>query len=344
MKLLETKSGVSKYCIKEGLLIIIDVNNQIMSNNEILYSSTEPLQEIYCTNSSIYTNDFNGNGIIISNQEVKLYGGNVIKLIFKDTILFSKDKYTYVYIKGNLTGKLKSKIFIYHYNHQNQTLYYYSKKSNEIIKYNIIQNLQKWKYSLEALLPYEVEKQKIKVKEISGIFNNLLVCTLNNGGILVVDTNNGDKKYYFSNTGVISGLFNKNENTPVFIGLKHWTLIEININNGEILKKIDISQHLKKLANIPKEKPCWLSVGTCKFYDNLFYFYGANNLLVVFDPRLDKIIDHYWFKFEDKNTILKIGNENLQVVKDIIYCLDSKNELYKILLTPTITNLSSMTE
>jgi hypothetical protein len=328
MKLLEIKSGVRKYCVCENLLITIDEFNQILSNNEVLHISKEPLQEVYCTNSTIYTNDFNSNGILINDQEVRLFAGNFVKLIFKDTMILSQGKCTHIYIKENLTAKLNSKLFIYFYNYQNQSIYYYSKKSNEILEFNIVQNLQKWKYSLETLLPFEYAEQKIKVIEISGLFNNHLVCTLNNGGILILDSTSGDKKYYFSNTGIVSGLFQKKENTSVFIGLKHHKLIEVDIISGEILKNIDISQHLKKLANIPNEKPCWLSVGTCKFYDNLFYFYGDNNLIVVFDPKLEKIIDHHWFKFKDSNTILKIGNENLHIEKDRVYCLDSKNELH----------------
>lgn len=328
MKLLEIKKGVKKYCVCENILIIIDEFNQVLSDNEVFYTSEEPLQEIYCANSTIYTNDFNGNGILIKNQEVKLYAGDFIKLIFKDAMLLSQGKWTHIYIKENLTAKLNSKIFIYLYDYLNQSLYYYSKKKNKIVVFSIVQNLQKGEYNLETLLPSEGAEQKIKVQEISGLFNNHLVCTLNNGGIIVLDITKGETRHYLPNMGIVSGLFQKKENSPVFIGLKHHKLIEVDIINGEILKNVDISIHLKKLANISSEKPCWLSAGTCKFYDNLFYFYGEKNLIVVFDPILVKIIDHHWFEFKDVNTILKIGSENLHIEKNRIYCLDSKNELH----------------
>ena len=170
--------------------------------------------------------------------------------------------------------------------------------------------------------------KEFQVAEFAGIHNSTLVCTMNSGAVLLLNIETGELKNFFKDAKVRGGIYQKEENSSIFLGLKHYTFIEINAETGQLLKQIDIQHELKKVANIPDKSPCWLTVGTSIFQDGLFYFYGDKNFVGVFDPKTEKIIDHHWFEFETKGTQLKGGIENLQVKDDEIYCLDMANTLH----------------
>lgn len=170
-----------------------------------------------------------------------------------------------------------------------------------------------------------------QVAEFCGIYDNTLVCTMTNGAILLLDIEKGEVKSFFNETKVRGGIFQKEESSPLFLGLKHYTFIEINAESGELLKQIDIQNELKRVADIPSESPCWLGVGTSIYQDGLFYFFGDTNFLGIFDPISEKIIDHHWFGFDKKqHQQLKGGVENLQVKDGKIYCLDTLGNLFEL--------------
>lgn len=202
---------------------------------------------------------------------------------------------------------------------EGSTIKFYNQNSKFISEFLI--------YSLGTWFDGAIEKQ-FQVLEFSGIFENTLVCTLNNGGILLLDLEKGEVKQFHKDAKVRGGVFQVNDNSPIFLGLKHYTFVEINAESGELLRQVNIEHELKRVANIPAESPCWLAVGTSIFQDGLFYFLGDKNFLGVFDPVTEKIVDYHWFEFEQKGTQLKGGVENLQVKDNEIYCLDTSNTLH----------------
>jgi hypothetical protein len=167
-----------------------------------------------------------------------------------------------------------------------------------------------------------------QVLEFSGVFENTLVCTMNSGAILLLDIETGQSKQFFKGAKVRAGVFQTKENSPIFQGLKHYTFVEINAESGELLRQVNIEHELKRVAEIPEQSPCWLTVGTSIYHEGLFYFYGDKNFLGVFDPITEKIVDYHWFEFEQKGTQIKGGVENLQVKGKEIYCLDTSNTLH----------------
>lgn len=173
------------------------------------------------------------------------------------------------------------------------------------------------------------------VKEFSGIYKNTLVCTLENGGVLGLDIDKVVQVFYFSNAQLRAGLYQKEKDSPIFVGLKHWTYLELNAETGELIKKIDLQPQLKVLGNIPKESPCWLSINTTKYENNLIYFFADKNCVGVFDLNKIEIIDFHQFNFIDKKTTLKSGIESLQIKGNEIYCLDTNNDLHILETTST---------
>lgn len=170
-----------------------------------------------------------------------------------------------------------------------------------------------------------------QVAEFCEIYKTTLVCTMTNGAILLLDIETGEIKAFFKDAKVKGGVFQKEENSPIFLGLKHYTFLELNAQTGEIIRQVDIQNELKRIRNIPYESPCWISVGTSIYQDGLFYFYGDTNLIGIFDPNSEKIIDYHEFEFDKKQyQQLKGGVENLQVKDGKIYCLDTLGNLYEI--------------
>lgn len=180
-----------------------------------------------------------------------------------------------------------------------------------------------------------IKDKMSSILEFSGIYKNTLVCTLENGGILGVDIDKAEKVFYFPNAQLRSGLYQKEKGSPIFIGLKHWIYLELNVETGELIKKVDLRPQLKILVDIPKESPCWLSINTTKYENNLIYFFADKKYVGVFDLNKIEIIDFHQFNFIDKKTVLKGGVESLQVKGNEIYCLDTNNDLHILETTPT---------
>lgn len=84
-----------------------------------------------------------------------------------------------------------------------------------------------------------------QVSEFSGIYENTLVCTLNSGGVLLLDIEM-EKLNHFLRRQNTWWSFSKKPDSPIFIGLKHITFIEINAGTGELLRQVDIEEELKE--------------------------------------------------------------------------------------------------
>lgn len=176
-----------------------------------------------------------------------------------------------------------------------------------------------------------IVEKSYQVEEFSGVYEKTLVCTMTNGAVLLLDIEAREVKAFFKETKVRGGIFQRENNDPIFLGLKHYTFIEINVETGELMRQVDIQNELKRIANIPSQDPCWLGVATSVFVDGLFYFIGDTNFVGIFDPVSEKIIDYHWFEFDKKQyQQLKGGIENLQIKDGKIYCLDTLSNLYEL--------------
>lgn len=323
--------NVRQFLIEEGVILqkdgtIIDFEgNIVISNPEIRY--------ITATNNKIYLLD--ENQIIItddlelqeltSNKSVKLFSGKSNYLILID--IFTNKEYLLslsqkkIVMKDDFLGNIIwGDYLITCIQHKN-----YIKVSNLVSNNAIIFSLN----SLEIYLD-DSDTAKLKIMEFSGIFKNILVCTLNNGTILSIDIETGKMIKYFKDTGIIAGLYQKDNFNSIFVGLKHMTFVEIDIEESSVLRKVDIEPNLKVLMNIPENNVSWFGVGLSVYEDGLFYFYGDKNVLAVYDIKTQTILDHYVFKFEGNLTQLKGGKESLQLNGSSIFCLDTSGDLHEI--------------
>lgn len=169
--------------------------------------------------------------------------------------------------------------------------------------------------------------QEYKVMEFSGFYKNIMVCTLNSGGILLLDIEKCEVKSFFEEALITRNLFPKSEGSHIYYGLSHDTFIEIDVEQGVIIRKISIEDELKRVANISIELENWSFIGSAIYKDGYFYFYSDDNILGVFDPKSEKVIDNYQFSFE-RYVQFKAGKENLQVKNGKVYCLDTSNTLH----------------
>lgn len=184
--------------------------------------------------------------------------------------------------------------------------------------------------SLGTWLDGAIEKP-YQVAEFSGIYENTLVSTLTSGGVLLLDIEKGEEKAFFEDAKIRGGIFQKEPDNPVFIGLKHTSYVEIDVLNGVLLKHFSIQDELKRLEKQSNKQGRWATVGTSIYKNGYIYFYSETDMLCIFDPTTYKIIDFHEFDFDRKQgQQLKGGKENLQVKDGKIYCLDTLGNLYEL--------------
>ena len=335
------KKNIRHFCLTNENILHSTLDNLIFINDEKIYESNKNLQNIYFRGSNAYTNTDDGDSleINIKNKNIQLIENEFLKYVDYSFKIITKDKKTIIQcIDGNLTTLKLFRIFIYLLDKNSKNLIYYegNNLTNSEINIKVTSLIKDEDYlsfpvsSLGTWLDGSLKKP-YQVSEFSGIYNKTLVCTMSSGAVLLLDIEKGTVKQFFKDAKVRSGIFQKEENSPIFMGLKHYTFIEINAETCEMLRQIDIQEELKRVANIPKENPCWLTVGTSIYQNGLFYFYGDTNLLGIFDPITEKIIDYHWFDFDKKkHQQLKGGIENLQVKDEKIYCLDTLGNLYEL--------------
>lgn len=318
-----------------GLVKLFDFKNLVLEENIILESKIG-LQELFLSSNFLYSNTDNGEGILLNllDKNFSILKNEYVRQITSNHIVsFVDNKTKILNIHSDETVFYPYKVLRSILYEQQKTLIIDLKSEKSIIFSNIINPLSSISFPLSTLgtwLDGAVEKP-YQVAEFSEIYEKTLVCTMNNGGVLLLDIYKGEVKAFFKDAKVRGGVYQKEENSPIFLGLKHYTFIELNAETGEIIRQVDIQNELKRMGRIPDESPCWLSVGTSIYQDGLFYFYGDTNLIGVFDPITEKIIDYHEFEFDKKQyQQLKGGVENLQVKDGKIYCLDSLGNLYEL--------------
>jgi len=175
-------------------------------------------------------------------------------------------------------------------------------------------------------------EKNYQVREFSGIYKNTLVCTLNSGGVLLLDIEKGEVKAFFKDAKIQGGIFQKEKDNSIFIGLKHTTFIEFDAGTGQIIRHVSIQDELKRIEQEANKKGRWVTVGTSVYKNGLIYFYSETDMLCVFNPETLLIEDFYEFDFDfhSKGQQLKGGKENLQVNDGKIYCLDTLGNLYEL--------------
>lgn len=329
MELKSTYKDIVWFSLKEDILI--NLKGNITEINGLEIGQIEDARKLFRTNSGqvIIQNSLNRAFYLTSGNSF-LPNQHISKVTKKYYLTYSKNPRNYSIFDKQNSNCLVTKDTSFGDVVFNNLIFSFNLG---IIKfYDIEKDIFSFKYNLNKL-----EENQVSVGEFSGIYNNILVCALDNGGILGIDIEKEELTFYFKEAQIRSGLYQKAEGSPVFIGLKHWTYIELDVETGEILKKVDLRPQLKMLANIPEESPCWLSINTTKYQDNLIYFFADKNCVGIFDTKSTKIIDSYWFDFKENKTTLKSGSNSLQVRNGEIYCLDTDNKLH-VLDTNVILN------
>ncbi|MDO6852810.1 hypothetical protein Q4599_04420 [Cellulophaga lytica] len=333
MKIKQSFSEIVSFSLKENILININGNiteldgkkiGEINDARKSFKLNSDEIIILDSLNKPFYL--FSGN-LLIQNQRISTVTDKYFLTYSKKPrryAIFDKQQMNCLFEANSSFGDVVLNDLIFSYN------------SGIIYCYNILSG----EYILQFNLS-NVEDKISSIIEFSGIHKNTLVCTLENGGVLGVDIDKAEQVFYFSNAQLRSGLYQKEEDSPIFIGLKHWTYLELNAEKGELIKKVDLQPQLKVLGDIPKESPCWLSINTTKYENNLIYFFADKNYVGVFDIEKTEIIDFHQFNFLDKKTTLKSGAESLQIKGNEIYCLDTNNDLHILETTPLAQSSSS---
>lgn len=329
MKICNTVALVYSFSLKANL--IVKTTGEITNlSNTVLYHLENSRFIFYVNENNCFILNNRNLGYKIENNQLNLfdssnklvdYNNNYLLLYNREKgtkSVYSISKCKYIWEKQEEIGYFITENFL-------------ATDFNSNIKLtNILSGKTIINYSLQSLGKWSdgVVEKSYQVTEFIDVYKNILVCSLNNGGILLLDIINKKTKQFFEDANLRGGLYKKKINSSTYIGLKHLTFIEIDIEKGKIIRKINLENQLKHIANIEDSSPCWLTIGTSVYQDGMFYFYGGKNLLGIFDPELGKIIDHFWFNFKQTNTLLKGGIENLQIKEGKIYCLDTANNLH----------------
>jgi|SRR5690554_1800994 len=334
------KSQIQNFRLVSDGIVYTTLEHDIFFNNDLIYSSTKSIQEIYSNGRSIYTNTIHGDGLEINpnDKSVILYEGEFIKYLDSELRLISKKKETIISFHNNQSLIIKTyRIFIFLLQKESNKLVFYegNNLTNDNLNINVTSltgNINYLSFPLTTLGTWQdgaIEKN-YQVREFSGIYKNTLVCTLNSGGVLLLDIEKGEVKAFFKDAKIQGGIFQKEKDSSIFIGLKHTTFIEFDANTGEIIRHVSIQDELKRIEQEANKKNRWATVGTSIYENGLIYFYSETDMLCVFNPETLKIEDFYEFDFQTKAQQLKGGKENLQVNDGKIYCLDTLGNLYEL--------------
>lgn len=195
----------------------------------------------------------------------------------------------------------------------------------EIIIRHIPSNKVVCKFELSELGTYisGIEEKPIQVREFSGLFKNTLVCGLNSGGILLLDIQKGEVLRHFKGVNIVRNIKPKEKDSSIYWGLNHFYFVEIDVESNKILRHTDLSEHLKEVFGK------YRSINGIVVSSGLIYFKADFNMIGVFDPQIEKVIDFHLVKFTTrKGTILPSKKENFQVHDNKIYALDTSGTLH----------------
>ncbi len=274
--------------------------------------------------------------INIENKKIEYTQNNFLKYLDPNFKIISQGKNTVIhYLKENIKTIKPIKLFIYLIN-KDKLVYYagnnLTSKNLNINSTSLISNEDYFSFPLSSLDMLQVGSKEApyKVSEFCDIYNNILITTFTNGDILLLDVDKGESIKFFKDTKIKEGLFQKEENSPIYIGLKFKTYIEIDVEKSEIIKQIDLEEYFKKIF----KRSTLVPINTTIYKNGLIYFIADTNIVGAFNPKTMEVVDFYEFEFKNKQTMLKGGKENLQVKGSKIYCLDNQNNLHELEFNP----------
>ena len=334
MILAKSTSDIYKF-LTEEIDAIQRSNGEILINGQTIANIILQSEWTYFK-GRLFINDWEGNFLIIDDKLAIIEKGDKRAFFhvnddflgqeyLKDGRLFQSlladdftEKYTFKLSKFNNQVAFIDSDFIF------------LEKKNRISVWEVNTNKVDTLFELSELgihLDGTLEKQ-LEVMEFSGVYADILVCSLNSGGVLLFDIKKREVLNYFKDARIRFNLYSTGENTPVFFGLNHTTFIEIDVEKGELIRQINLEKQLKVIKQIPENVPNGVFIDTSVYSDGSIYFKADKNIIGIFDPVEAKIIDHYIFDFEKRGTMLNIGKENLQIKNGEIIVLDSSNTLH----------------
>lgn len=322
-------NNVKYFCVHNNKLCTIK-NKNIFLDNKVIFQSEYDFQEVYSNGEVLYSNFVNGGGVIINqNDVVREIPDCVIKLIDYDCNILGTSSETLVYKFDSLEAKIDRRIFKFSFDGISNKLVYLIKKEQDIISFSIDNNEIISTFSLSTLgtwLDSEIEKP-YEVSEFCGIWKNTLVCTLNNGNLLLLDIIKGKVIKHFEETNLLRNLHQKSNGSPIFWGLNFMSFVEINVSKGELLRKLKLEDYLRNYF----EHSSLVAFNTAFSLKDLFYFQASTNVVGIFNPETAQIMEYHEFDFDkSKGQQLKGGKENLQVKDGKMYCLDTLGNLYEL--------------
>lgn len=350
MKKKEEKKNVKAFILAKNL--IVQQGKEIIVGDVQVKKKYKSKVDFILFKNNIFIDDKEGNYMIIDKNSNILAEGddsaffnindNVIGIqsIIKDGLVtkISEDGFSVLFEKLNLKQFSIDSLF-----QENKYIY---KQSNQEILFLDIGNNTTTKYALTSLGTWQdgVVEKNYEVRDFSGIHGNTLVCTLNSGGILLLDIEKGEVKAIFKDAKIQGGVFQKEKGSSIFIGLKHTTFIEFDAGTGQIIRHLIIQDELKRIEQESNKKGRWATVGTSIYENGLIYFYSETDMVCVFNPETLKIEDFYEFDFDYrfKAQQLKGGAENLQVKGKKIYCLDTTNTLHVLEMNSKETKINEI--
>jgi hypothetical protein len=278
-----------------------------------------------------------GDGILIniSDKSCQIFPGRFIKKIWSKYIVFSEKETTLYTTLDKLDTRegvvFPFRTFKYIFDPERDLLVHsnhhaFDPKKSIIETYRLSTGEMLWSYDLKELGTWGKDSEPYMLSQFSGIYENKLICTLQNGDILSIDIEKGNLIFHFQNTKIFRGLLQKKGS--LFWGIGIIFYVEIDVNTNQIIKLTSLEPEYKRFLNIGDETTCWFTSGLSFFQDGLFYFDGGgmvSNIVAVMDPTELKVIDFI------KIDLPKYGNiKDVKVYKDKIYCLDTKGNLYFI--------------
>jgi hypothetical protein len=340
MKNITVEKNIHHFIITKSHKILLSVQNDISINNEIVFKSPEGLQYLNCLdNEYIFTNtSWDGKGFILNLNDNKnaSFINLFIKHFDKDHKILSDDFVSLFFdLKNDIESMFNFKIMRYIADFKQNLLVHYdfefpSNKKEKIDTYSIFPNTLISSFSLSKLDTYNhgAGEQPYKVALFAGMYQNTLVCTVQWGGVLLLDVQTGELIKFLKDAPVENNIYPSEDGSSIFWSLSYSDFVEIDVAQAKILRIVNIKKQLDDIASEYGQEAGMVDIKTSICHEGLLYFQAAGKFIGVFDPDSATIIDYHIFKFEKKGNRLRSGKEFLQVQGKEIYILDTEGTLH----------------
>jgi hypothetical protein len=322
---------IEKYLFYKANLVTLDSNFLKIGENKIDLGENFA-GSIYLHNKeSIIVQSFYGNFIIFTNYKIvdSVEGYYILSRCTTGPIYFSENSE----IKTLENSEIKTTPFSQ--NGYITDLYFI----NLLEENNVLNRLFKFylksgqflsSFPLSKLGTYNhgAGEQPYKVALFAGMYQNTLVCTVQWGGVLLLDVQTGEAIKFLKEAPAVYYLYPSAVDSPVYWSLEYTKFAEIDVAKAEILRDIELRPQLDAMAIQYGIQAGMLDIVTSVCYDGIIYFIAGGYFLGVFDPVSATIIDHHYFKFHKNGHRLRSGKEFLQVQGKEIYILDTEGTLH----------------